>query len=412
MAKISPLAPKSFPRLPDIKGVSLGAGACGIKANMRADLMVAVLAPGSKVAGVFTRSETAGPTVRWCREAVKGGTIRAIIVNSGNANVFTGKAGARDVAATARKAAQVLGCRAEDVMVSATGVIGERLPIAKLTAALPGLLAGAEAKAWKAAAQAIRTTDTFSKGAGASARIGGVPVAIAGIAKGSGMIAPDMATMLAYLFTDAKIPAPVLRSLLVQACDSSFNAITVDGDTSTSDTVLLVATGAGHDHKRITRAGDPALRDFRAKLTSVMADLARQVVRDGEGASKFITVTVSGAASNRAAKAIAMSVANSPLVKTAVAGEDANWGRIVMAVGKAGERIDTGRLAIGVGGVRITERGAARAGYREAPVARHMKGRHIRIDIGAGVKNGRGRATVWTCDLTHGYISINADYRS
>jgi glutamate N-acetyltransferase/amino-acid N-acetyltransferase len=412
MSKISPLAPKSFPRLANIKGVSFGAGACGIKAGMRADMMVAVLAPGSKVAGVFTRSATAGPTVRWCREAVKGGNIRAIVVNSGNANVFTGKAGVRDVEVTARKTAQLLGCRAEDVMVSATGVIGERLPIAKVTAALPGLIAGAEPKAFKAAAEAIRTTDTFSKGAGAASRIGGVPVAIAGIAKGSGMVAPNMATMLAYIFTDAKIPAPVLRSLLRQACDGSFNAITVDSDTSTSDTVLLVATGAGASHKRITRAGDPALRDFRAKLQSVMVELAQQIVRDGEGVSKFITIHVNGAASDRAAKAIAMSIANSPLVKTAVAGEDANWGRIVMAVGKAGERIDQDRLAIRLGGVRITERGAARPGYREAPVARHMKGRHIRIDIGAGIKNGRGRATVWTCDLTHGYISINADYRS
>ena len=412
MAKISPLAPKSFPRLPNIKGVRLGAAACGIKANMRSDLMVAVLATGSKVAGVFTRSETAGPTVRWCREAIKGGNIRAIVVNAGNANVFTGKAGARDVAATAKITAELLGCRTTDVMVSATGVIGERLPIAKLTAALPSLVAGVEPKAWKAAAQAICTTDTFSKGATETARIGGVEVSIAGIAKGSGMIAPNMATLLAYLFTDAKIPAPVLRSLLTEACDKSFNAITVDSDTSTSDTVLLVATGAADSHKRITKAGDPALRDFRAKLLSVMVDLAQQVVRDGEGASKFITVTVGGAASDRAAKAIAMSVANSPLVKTAVAGEDANWGRIVMAVGKAGERIDPDRLAIRVGGVRITERGAVRTGYREAPVARHMKGRNIRIDVGAGIKNGRGRATVWTCDLTHGYISINADYRS
>ncbi|MCZ6638299.1 MAG: bifunctional ornithine acetyltransferase/N-acetylglutamate synthase, partial [Alphaproteobacteria bacterium] len=233
MAKISPLAPKSFPRLPNIKGVRLGAGACGIKANMRADLMVAVLATGSKVAGVFTRSETAGPTVRWCREAIKGGNIRAIVVNAGNANVFTGKAGARDVAATAKKTAELLGCRTTDVMVSATGVIGERLPIAKLTAALPSLVAGVEPKAWKAAAQAICTTDTFPKGATETARIGGVEVSIAGIAKGSGMIAPNMATMLAYLFTDAKIPAPVLRSLLTEACDKSFNAITVDSDTST-----------------------------------------------------------------------------------------------------------------------------------------------------------------------------------
>jgi glutamate N-acetyltransferase/amino-acid N-acetyltransferase len=412
MVDPSPLAPKRFPRLPNINGLSLAAGACGIKASMRSDLMVAVLAPGSKVAGVFTRSLTAGPTVRWCRTALKGGAIRAIVVNSGNANVFTGKAGVRDVEATVKSAAQLLGCSANDVMVSATGVIGERLPIAKLTKALPGVFAQAKLGAWLDAAEAIRTTDTFPKGAGATAQIGGVPVKIAGIAKGSGMIAPNMATMLAYIFTDAKLPAPVLRSLLSEACDKSFNAITVDSDTSTSDTVLLVATGGGSAHRRISRASDPALRDFRAKLQSVMVDLAQQIVRDGEGATKFITVNVTGAGSDRAAKVIALSVANSPLVKTAVAGEDANWGRIVMAVGKAGESIDQDRLTIHVGGVRITERGAARRGYREAPVARHMKGRNIRIDIGAGVKKGRGRATVWTCDLTHGYIAINADYRS
>jgi glutamate N-acetyltransferase/amino-acid N-acetyltransferase len=412
MAEVSPLAPKRFPRLPNVAGVELAATACGIKPSMRSDLMAAVLAPGSKVAGVFTLSATAGPTVRWCREAIKGGAVRAIVVNSGNANVFTGRAGARDVAATVKKTAGILGCSAHDVLVSATGVIGERLPIAKITNALDDLIAQAKPGNWQEAANAIRTTDTFPKGAGALARIGGVPVHIAGIAKGSGMIAPNMATMLAYVFTDAKLPVPVLRRLLKETSDRTFNAITVDSDTSTSDTLLLVATGAGKAHRRITRAGDPALKDFRAKLEAVMADLAQQIVADGEGATKFITITVTGAASDRAAKAIAMTVANSPLVKTAIAGEDANWGRIVMAVGKAGEKIDAERLIIRVGGVRITERGAARAGYREAPVARHMKGRRINVDIGAGVKGGRGRATVWTCDLTHGYISINADYRS
>ncbi|MDX1486358.1 MAG: bifunctional ornithine acetyltransferase/N-acetylglutamate synthase, partial [Alphaproteobacteria bacterium] len=245
MATISPLAPKRFPRLPRIPGLRLAAGACGIKANMRSDLMVAVLEPGARVAGVFTRSATAGPTVRWCRQALKGGGVRAIVVNSGNANVFTGRAGALDVSTTAKTAARLLGCAASDVMVSATGVIGERLPIAKLTAALPDVIAAAEPGNWEAAARAIRTTDTFPKGAVARARIGGVEVRIAGIAKGSGMIAPNMATMLAYIFTDAKLPAPVLRRLLKDACDKSFNAITVDSDTSTSDTVLLVATGRG-----------------------------------------------------------------------------------------------------------------------------------------------------------------------
>ncbi|HSR54700.1 MAG TPA: bifunctional ornithine acetyltransferase/N-acetylglutamate synthase, partial [Alphaproteobacteria bacterium] len=282
MPELSPLAPKRFPRLPNVAGVEMAAMACGIKPSMRSDLMAAVLAPGSKVAGVFTRSATAGPTVRWCREALKGGQVRAIVVNSGNANVFTGRAGAADVAATAKKAAAILGCGVRDIMVSATGVIGERLPVAKITGALEGLFAEVKPGNWRAAADAIRTTDTFPKGAGATARIGGVPVHIAGITKGSGMIAPNMATMLAYVFTDAKLPAPVLRVLLREVCDKSFHAITVDSDTSTSDTVLLVATGAAKPHRRISRAGDPALKDFREKLEKVMVDLAHQIVADGE----------------------------------------------------------------------------------------------------------------------------------
>jgi glutamate N-acetyltransferase/amino-acid N-acetyltransferase len=411
MPPLSPLAPKRFPKLPVVAGVRLAAAACGIKQRVRSDLMVAELAPGTRIAGVFTTSATAGPTVRWCRDALKGGRARAIVVNSGNANVFTGRKGAADVRATARVTARVLGCAPEDVMVSATGVIGVPLPIAKITNALPDLIGNVKPGAWRDAAQAICTTDTFIKGASAVAHIGGVPVNIAGIAKGSGMIAPNMATMLAYVFTDAALPAPVLQRLLSDIVGRSFNAITVDSDTSTSDTVLLAATGQGRAHKKITRATDPALRDFRAKLEAVMIDLAQQIVRDGEGATKFITIKVSGAASDRAAKTIAMTIANSPLVKTAIAGEDANWGRIVMAVGKAGERIDADRLAVRVGGVRITERGAAKSGYREAPVARHMKGQNIDIAVDTGLK-GKGRATVWTCDLTHGYITINADYRS
>jgi glutamate N-acetyltransferase/amino-acid N-acetyltransferase len=286
------------------------------------------------------------------------------------------------------------------------------LPIDKITRALPDLAAAAAPGNWEAAARAICTTDTFPKGAGATARIGGVTVRIAGIAKGSGMIMPNMATMLAYVFTDAALPAPVLRKLLKSACDRSFNAITVDSDTSTSDTLLLAATGQAGSHRKITRAGDPALRDFRARLDAVMIDLAKQIVRDGEGATKFVTITVTGAASDRSAKTIAMSIANSPLVKTAIAGADANWGRIVAAVGKAGERINADRLTVSVGGVRITENGAPRQGYREAPVARHMKGRTIDIAVDVGLRPGRGAATVWTCDLTHGYISINGDYRS
>ncbi|MQA66372.1 MAG: bifunctional glutamate N-acetyltransferase/amino-acid acetyltransferase ArgJ [Alphaproteobacteria bacterium] len=412
MSAVSPLAPKGFPRLPTVAGVSLAAAACGIKKRVRSDLMIAELVPGTRIAGVFTTSLTAGPTVRWCREAIRNGRARAIVVNSGNANVFTGRKGAADVRATARAAARAIGCAAEDIMVSATGVIGVPLPIDKITRALPDLAAAAAPGNWEAAARAICTTDTFPKGAGATARIGGVTVRIAGIAKGSGMIMPNMATMLAYVFTDAALPAPVLRKLLKAACDRSFNAITVDSDTSTSDTLLLAATGQAEPHRIITRADDPALRDFRAKLDAVMIDLAKQIVRDGEGATKFVTITVTGAASDRSAKTIAMSVANSPLVKTAIAGADANWGRIVAAVGKAGERINADRLTVSVGGVRITENGAPRQGYREAPVARHMKGRTIDIAVDVGLRPGRGTATVWTCDLTHGYISINGDYRS
>ena len=412
MPPLSPLAPKKFPRLPKVAGVRLAAAACGIKKKVRSDLMVAELAPGTRIAGMFTRSLTAGPTVRWCREAIRNGRARAIVVNAGNANVFTGRRGAADVRATANAAAKLVGCDPSDVMVSATGVIGVPLPIDKITRALPALVADLKAGAWQGAAEAICTTDTFPKGAGATAKIGSTTVRIAGFAKGSGMIMPNMATMLAYVFTDAALPAAVLRRLLKEACDRSFNAITVDSDTSTSDTVLLAATGKADAHKKITRLDDPALRDFRAKLQAVMTDLAHQIVRDGEGATKFITVTVTGAASDRAAKTIAMSIANSPLVKTAIAGEDANWGRIVAAVGKAGEKIDADRLTVSVGGIRITENGAPRRNYREAPVARHMKGQYIDIAVNAGLKRGRGTATVWTCDLTHGYITINGDYRS
>ncbi len=412
MSELSPLAPKKFPRLPTVAGVRLAAVACGIKKRVRSDLMVAELAPGSTIAGMFTTSLTAGPTVLWCRAAVKNGRARAIVVNAGNANVYTGKKGVADVRVTAETTARLLGCKPDDVMVSATGVIGVPLPIDKITNALPALVANVKPGAWHDAAQAICTTDTFSKGAGATAKIGGVTVRIAGIAKGSGMIMPNMATMLAYVFTDAALPASVLRALLKETCDRSFNAITVDSDTSTSDSVLLAATGQAGAHPKISRATDPALKDFRAKLEAVMIDLAKQIVRDGEGATKFVTITVTGAATDRSAKTIAMSIANSPLVKTAIAGEDANWGRIVAAVGKAGERINADRLTVSVGGIRITENGAPRRGYNEAPVARHMKGDYIDIGVDVGLKPGRGKATVWTCDLTHGYITINGDYRS
>jgi glutamate N-acetyltransferase/amino-acid N-acetyltransferase len=406
---VSPLAPERFPDLPALAGVRLGAAACGIRYPDRRDLMVAVLAEGSAVAGVFTRSLMPGAPIDWCRANLAGGRARAIIVNSGNANVFTGRAGRQAVEATAAAAARHLGCAPGEIFLSSTGVIGEALAAEKIVARLPEALDGADAARWRDAAEAIMTTDTFAKGATASAAIEGTRVTITGIAKGSGMIAPDMATMLAYLFTDAAIPAPVLQALLRASVERSFNAITVDGDTSTSDTVLLVATQHAR-HAPVSSATDPRLRNFRRALDQVMVDLAQQIVRDGEGAEKFVTIEVTGAMSARAARRIGLAVGNSPLVKTALAAGDANWGRIVMAVGKAGEKADRDRLSISVGGVRIAENGAAVPGYDEAPVARHMAGRELTVAIDLGL--GRGRATVWTCDLTHRYIDINGSYRS
>ena len=409
MTTISPLAPKRFPALPEIPGVLLAAGACGLRYKGRSDVMLAELASGTVIAGVFTRSLTAAAPIDWCRTALKTGRVRAIVVNSGNANAFTGRVGDLAVADTVKAAAKVVGCSKNQVFVSSTGVIGEPLPVERLTKALPRLHKKLSAKPWKAAATAIMTTDTFAKGATRTTQIDGVKVTLNGFAKGSGMIAPDMATMLGYVFTDAKIAQPVLQKALKAATDKSFNAITVDSDTSTSDTVLLCATGKAR-HKPVTSLGDPRFQEFRQALESLMIDLAQQIVRDGEGASKFIEVTVTGAASASAAKTIALAIANSPLVKTAIAGEDANWGRIVMAVGKAGEKADRDALDIKIGGVQVTMDGLRKPGYDETPVAQHMKGQEIDISVDVGV--GRGRATIWTCDLTHGYIDINADYRT
>jgi glutamate N-acetyltransferase / amino-acid N-acetyltransferase len=406
---VSPLAPARFPDLAPIAGVRLGTARCAIRYPDRSDLMVAVLDPGSTVAGVFTRNLAPGAPVDWCRKCLPRGQARAIVVNSGNANVFTGRAGAEAVGATGGAAAGLLGCDPEDIYICSTGVIGEALAAEKIVACLPEAVARARPDAWHEAAEAIMTTDTFAKGATARAAIDGVPVAINGIAKGSGMIAPDMATMLAYVFTDAAIPAPVLQALLRPAVERSFNAITVDGDTSTSDTMLLVATGKAQ-HQAPAAATEPRLKDFRRALDAVMVDLAQQIVRDGEGAEKFVTIAVTGAASNRAARRIGLAIGNSPLVKTAIAAGDANWGRIVMAVGKAGEKADRDRLSIRVGGVTIAANGGPVPGYDEAPVARHMAGREIAIAVDLGL--GRGRAQVWTCDLTHRYIDINGSYRS
>jgi glutamate N-acetyltransferase/amino-acid N-acetyltransferase len=407
--KRSPLAPEAFPAMPALAGVRLSAMACGVRYQGRTDACLVELAKGTSVAGVFTRSKTASAPVEWCRRALPGGQARAILVNSGNANAFTGAAGIAAVERTAKALAGVIGCPRREVFLASTGVIGEPLPDERLTGALGELERGLSATAWRDAAEAIMTTDTFPKGATRRAEIGGTAVTLNGIAKGSGMIAPDMATMLAFVFTDARIPADALQTLLAAAVRDSFNAITVDSDTSTSDTVLLCATSAAR-HPKVAAPDDRLLSGFRAALGALMADLAQQVVRDGEGAEKFITIRVLGAASRRAARRIGLAIGNSPLVKTAIAGEDANWGRIVMAVGKAGEKADRDRLSIRIGGVEVAHDGAVVPGYEEAPVARHMKGREIEIEVDVGV--GRGRATVWTCDLTHGYIDINADYRT
>ncbi|MCS6855331.1 MAG: bifunctional glutamate N-acetyltransferase/amino-acid acetyltransferase ArgJ [Elioraea sp.] len=405
---VSPLA-VPFPDLPPIAGVTLGATAAGIRYRNRDDLMMMAFAPGTVVAGTFTRNRCPGAPIDWCRAALASGRARALVVNSGNANVFTGRAGREACERTARAAADLLGCRPRQVFLASTGVIGQTLPVEKIEAALPALCAELRPDGWARAARAIMTTDTFPKGAVRVARIGEATVTIAGIAKGSGMIAPDLATMLCFLVTDAKIPRTVLQRLLTRGVEGSFNRTTVDSDTSTSDAVLLFATGQAKQPRVPAEAG-PLLRDFARALNEVLQELALAVVRDGEGAQKLIRVDVSGAVSSRSAKRIALAIANSPLVKTAVAGEDANWGRIVMAVGKAGEPADRDRLSVAIGGVWMAREGSVVADYDETPVAQHMKGREIAIAVDLGL--GSGRATVWTCDLTHGYIDINGSYRS
>ncbi len=405
----SPLAPDRFPPLPPVAGARFAALAAEIRYRGRPDLALLAFDADTAVAGVFTRSRTAGHPVLWCRRILPRGRARALIVNAGNANVFRGAEGDAAVAAEARAVAAALDCAEAEVFVASTGVIGERLPVERITGRVGELVAGLRADALPEVARAIMTTDTFPKGASARSAIDGVPVTIAGVAKGSGMIAPDMATMLAFLVTDARLPAPLLQALLEPAVARSFNSITVDGDTSTSDTVLLFATGrAAHPVPR--DPGDPRLADFRGALEAVAGDLARQIVRDGEGAQKFVTIRVTGAVDERSARRIGLAIANSPLVKTAIAGEDANWGRIVMAVGKAGEPIDPGRLAIAFGGRVVARDGRAVAELDEAPVAEHLRGAEVEIAVTVG--DGPGAATVWTCDLTHGYIDINASYRS
>jgi len=392
-----------------VAGVRLAGHACGIRYSGRPDLLMVELASGSTVAGVFTRSLTCSAPVLWCRQAAAKGKARVVVVNSGNANAFTGAAGMASVERTVAKAADIVGCKKTEVYIASTGTIGVPLPDEKITSHLETVRGELDAGAWDAAARAIMTTDTFAKGATRTAVIDGVTVTINGIAKGAGMIAPDMATMLAFVFTDAALPAEVLQPLLAKGADKSFNCITVDSDTSTSDTLLLFATGQACN-TRIDDAKDKRLADFKAKLNDLLLDLALQVVKDGEGASKFVEVRVTGAAGNRAARRIGLAIANSPLVKTAIAGEDANWGRIVMAVGKAGEKADRDLLAISIGGVQVAKDGLVVPGYDEAPVNAHMKGREIVIEVDIGL--GKGKATVYTCDLTHAYIDINGSYRT
>lgn len=404
----SPLAPAAFPDLPPIAGVRIAVARAGYKAWDRADLTYAAFDEGTTVAGVTTKSKCPSPEVEWCRAALPLGTARALVVNAGNSNAFTGHRGRAAVEAITARVAGTVGCKPSDVFVASTGVIGVPLPIDKAEAGIDAVLAAPPAS-WEEAAATIMTTDTFAKAARASAMIGGTRVELVGIIKGSGMIAPDMATMLGFIFTDAAIAPGLLQAMLDEANAKSFSCITVDGDTSTSDTVLAFATGRA-GNTRLESADDAGADALRAALTELCLDLAQQVVRDGEGASKFIAISVEGAESDASAHRIAMSIANSPLVKTAIAGEDANWGRIVMAVGKAGEPAERDRLSIRFGATQVASGGLAVQGYDEAPVAAHLKGQEIEIGVDIGI--GNGRATVWTCDLTHGYISINADYRS
>ena len=411
-AALSPLAPASFPELPDIEGVRFATGAAGIRYKDRTDVMLALFDKGTQAAGVFTKSKCPSAPVDWCRARLKGGKARALVVNSGNANAFTGKRGVEAVKFAAALAAKAANAPVSEIFLASTGVIGEPLEAAKFDGVLDRLAARATPGGLLEAAKAIMTTDTFPKVATASAALGGVEVTISGMAKGAGMIAPDMATMLAFVFTDAPIAAPVLQSLLSKSVQNSFNAITVDSDTSTSDTLLLFATGAAAKRgaPKISAANDRRLASFRQALGRLLLDLAQQVVRDGEGARKFVEVQVSGAVSAASAKTIAFSIANSPLVKTAIAGEDANWGRIVMAVGKAGEKAERDRLAIWFNGVRVAHKGQRDPAYDEAKVSGLMRENEIivRVDLGLGT----GAATVWTCDLTKEYVAINGDYRS
>ena len=406
---ISPLAPKTFATLPPLAGVRFATTAAGIKYQGRTDVLLLALDEGTEVAGVFTRSKCPSAPVDWCRANLAQGKARALLVNSGNANAFTGRKGRETVELSAAAVARTLGVPAETVFLASTGVIGEPLDPAKFAAVLDETATRLAPAPWLDAARAIMTTDTFPKVATRRVDFGGVPVTINGFCKGAGMIAPDMGTMLAFVFTDAPIAAPLLQDLIGQGAVGSFNSVTVDSDTSTSDTLILFATGKAAA-SRATALDDPRLLAFRAALEDMLQELARFVARDGEGARKFVEVQVTGAVDDASAKRIALSIANSPLVKTAVAGEDANWGRVVMAVGKAGEPADRDRLSIWFGDVRVAKDGERDPDYSEAAASAVMKQSDIvvRADIGLGA----GKARVWTCDLTKEYIAINGDYRS
>src|ERR1700677_2993635 len=415
---VSPLAPTDVPDMPAISGVKLATAAAGIRYKGRTDVLLAVMDKGTAVAGVFTTSKCPSAPVEWCRAKLsrggssKPGSARALVVNSGNANAFTGKTGRQSTTLTASISAKALACGTHEVFLASTGVIGEPLDATKFDGVL-GTLAGQAAPGeWMNAAKAIMTTDTFPKVATATVKLGKAKVTINGMAKGAGMIAPDMATMLAFVFTDAPIAAGALQALLKSGVEDTFNAVTIDGDTSTSDTLLAFATGAAAEHgaPKISRAGDPRLKAFTKAFHAVLADLAEQVARDGEGARKLVEIIVEGATSKISARKIAMSIANSPLVKTAIAGEDANWGRVVMAVGKAGEPADRDRLSIWFGEIRVAHKGARDPSYDEAKVAALM--RQPEIDIRVDIGLGKGAATIFTCDLTKEYVAINGDYRS
>jgi glutamate N-acetyltransferase/amino-acid N-acetyltransferase len=406
---ISPLAPQQVPDMPAIDGVRLATAEAGIRYVGRTDVLLALFDAGTAAAGVFTKSKCPSAPVEWCRAQLKSGLARALVVNSGNANAFTGKSGRAATKLTAEIAAKAAGCKPTEIFLASTGVIGEPLDAAKFAPVMDGLAARARPDDFLAAARAIMTTDTFPKVATATARIGKMKVTVNGIAKGAGMIAPDMATMLSFVFTDAAIAAPALQALLKGGVDDTFNAVTIDGDTSTSDTLMIFATGKA-GNPRIARAADPRLKDFKKALQAVLANLSEQIARDGEGARKLVEIVVEGAVSKASARRVAMSIANSPLVKTAIAGEDANWGRVVMAVGKAGEPADRDKLSIWFGGTRVAHKGARDPGYNEAEVSAAMKKPEISLKVALGL--GKGRDRVLTCDLTKEYIAINGDYRS